>query len=177
MAATKNSQAQPNSISNVDFKSHSPGFWFRDIEHALNSFSGNDKGQKDEKWLEEFEKFSEMFKWNDLQKLIHAKRLMKDSAKLELGSIKTLTYDDFKRALLHEFGKNLTSNEVHKILESKKKKKDENIRDYTLKMREIGMVNGIDEQSVIHYVINGIDAEHSTKAILYGAKTYDELKI
>lgn len=52
MAATKKSQTQPNSVA-----SHSPGFWFRDIEHALNSFSGIDKGQKVEKGLKNLKNF------------------------------------------------------------------------------------------------------------------------
>lgn len=44
-------------------------------------------------------------------------------------------------------------------------------------MREIGFANGIDDQSVIQYIIDGIDGDHSSKAMLYSAKTYDDLKI
>lgn len=103
-------------------------FSFRDIEHALNQFAGAENYRIDT-WLEEFEEYAVMFKWNDLQKLIYAKRLMRDSAKLFLRSVKTKTFDDLKRALISQFGKKLTSGEAHKLLQQKKKKKDEKLCD------------------------------------------------
>lgn len=63
---------------------------FRDIEHALNSFTGTGN-YRIETWIEEFEKYAEMFKWDNLQKLIFAKRMMKDSAKLFLRTVKVST--------------------------------------------------------------------------------------
>lgn len=151
-------------------------FSFRDIEHAINSFTGTGN-YRIETWIEEFEDYAEMFGWNDLQKVIYAKRVMKDSAKLFLRTVKTTTYSALKRELLKEFGKKLSSGEVHKLLRSKQKKSDENMRDYTLKMREIGVSNDIDEKSVIQYIIDGIDDEQSNKIMLYGAKSYEELKV
>lgn len=150
-------------------------FTFRDIEHALNAFSGKDS-YRIETWMNEFEDYARMFSWNDMQKLFYAKRLMKDTAKLFLRTTKTQTYDELKQALLKEFGRKESSAEIHKWLQTKKKKSDENLHDYTLRMIEIGNSNGVDEQSVIQYIIDGIDDERCNKVLLYGAKTYDELK-
>lgn len=151
-------------------------FNFRDIEHALNSFNGRDN-YRIEIWFEEFEEYAQMFKWNDLQKLLFVKRMMKDSAKLFLRTKKTMTYGELKQVLLREYGKKRSSAEIHKLMQSKKKKSDENLREYALRMLEIGVSNRIDEQSVIQYVIDGIDDDQSNKIILYGAKTYDQLKL
>lgn len=168
--AAKSVNVQTNSTANF------ASFSFRDIESALNTFNGRDN-YRIEVWIEEFEEYAQVFKWNDLQKLVYAKRMMKDSAKLFLRTKKTTTYSDLKQVLLKEYGQKKSSAEIHKLMQSRKKKSDENLRDYALRMLEIGVSNGIDEQSVIQYVIDGIDDDHSSKVLLYGAKTYDELKI
>lgn len=166
-AEPNNANAQVNSFGS---------FTFRDVEYALNSFNGRDN-YRIEVWIDEFEEYAQMFKWNDLQMLFYAKRMMKDSAKLFLRTKKTMTYSELKQVLLNEYGKKKSSAEIHKMLQSKKKKNDESLRDYALRMLEIGVSNNVDEQSVIQYIIDGIDDEQSHKVLLYGAKSYDELKI
>lgn len=47
-----------------------------------------------------------------------------------------------------------------------------------LKMREIGVANIIEDESVIQYIIDGIDDDHNNKMLLYGAKSsYKGLKL
>lgn len=151
-------------------------FSFNDIDNALHKFTGNGN-YRVENWLDEFEDYATMFNWNELQKLIYAKRAITDTAKMFLRSVKTLTYADLKRELLNEFGRKMTSGDAHKMLHTTKKKNDESLRDYTLKMREIGVSNGIEDESVIQYIIDGIDDENCNKIMLYGAKSFDELKV
>lgn len=103
--------------------------------------------------------------------------MMKDSAKLFLRTKKTVTYGELKQVLIKEYGKKKSSAEIHKLLQTRKKKNDESLRDYALRMLEIGVLNGVEEQSVIQYVIDGIEDDNSNKILLYGAKSYEELKI
>lgn len=101
---------------------------------------------------------------------------MKDSAKLFLRTKKIFTYDELIEALTKQFGRKKSSAEVHKWLQTKKKKSDENLQDYILRMIEIGESHGVDEQSVIQYIIDGIDDDKINKMLLYGVKTYDDFK-
>lgn len=52
----------------------------RDIEGSMSHFSGDDQ-TKVERWIDKFEDTSELLGWNDLQKVIYAKKLLCGSAK------------------------------------------------------------------------------------------------
>lgn len=150
-------------------------FTFRDIENALHTFSGNDNYHV-EFFIKEFEQQATMMRWNNEQKIIYAKRLLRGQAKLLTRTIFIATWDALKKELLEEFGKKLTANEAHKLLQSTKKKNNEEIGEYALKMREIGVTNKIDDVSVVQYIVDGIDDTPINKAMLYGCESYRELK-
>lgn len=72
-------------------------------------------------WLLKFEQNAEILRWNSVQKLVYARRLLKGSA---LQSTKTgveiSSYED-KEFLKKEFEKNLSSVEIHKKMSQRKK--------------------------------------------------------
>lgn len=151
-------------------------FTFADIESALHSFSG-EKSQRIDNWLKEFEHTATLFRWNNLQKSLYAKRLLKGAAKAFIRTVDVFEWNEIKQALSIEFGKKISGAEVHKLLQSTKKKSSENFHEYMFRMREIAMKNNIDDESVIGYIIDGIDDDRVNKVILYGALTFDELKL
>lgn len=96
--------------------------------------------------------------------------------KLFLGSIEPATWKDLKEALVDEFGKDVSDFDVHTVLRETKKTKKEDCHEYLLKMIAIARPNLVDDESIIRYVIAGIDDDQANKRILYGAATIREFK-
>lgn len=109
--------------------------------------------------------------------MIYSKRLLKGTAKLFLEPINTTSWNEIKEGLFTEFGNKISSAEAHRLLQSTKKKNSESFRDYVYRMREIGSANSIEDESVIQYVVEGINDERRNKITLYGVKSFDELKV
>lgn len=149
---------------------------FRDVEDTIRQFDG--KGSYPiGKWIEEFEDLAHLTGWNDLQKLIYAKKSLTGMAKLLVQSEKGITsWNTLKRLLVKEFMVKTSSAEVHKMLMQRKKRKEESVQEYVLKMREIGSRADIDAEAVIQYIIDGISDIPSNKIVLYGAKSFVEFK-
>lgn len=77
----------------------------KDVEGSISHFSRDDKMQV-EKWIEEFEEVSELLEWNELQKVIYAKKLLRESAKQYMALQKGIkTWDVMKRRMRREFEK------------------------------------------------------------------------
>lgn len=141
---------------------------YRDIEGSMNTFSGEDN-YRIEVWIDDFEQHAVLFQLSDFDKLILAKKLLRGAAKLLLRSIFVPTWDDLKDALENEFGSRLSSKEAHNLLKTTKKRSDQSMRDYVLRMREVGVTNKIDKESIIQYIIDGINDGQANKVMLFGA--------
>lgn len=150
-------------------------FSFRDIEGSMNTFSGTDNYHV-EYFIKEFEQQARMLRWNDEQKVVYAKRLLRGHAKMLVRTIFVSTFYELKKELIDEFGRKLSSNEAHQLLRSTKQGSKHTVREYVLHMREMGTINDIDEESVVQYIVDGIDDLPSKKAMLYGCTRYNELK-
>lgn len=151
-------------------------FTFKDVEESLQSFSGDDN-MNVEKWIEDFEDMAELLRWSELQKYIYVRRLLKGSAKLFMSCEKEITtYEDLKNSLVEEFEVTCNSAQIHKKLMDTTKKDNETYREYLYKMMAIGNQVDLDVDSLIQYVIDGINDEEVNKSVLYGAKTICELK-
>lgn len=151
-------------------------FTFRDVEESLIQFSGDDDVTI-QRWLNDFERTATMSGWSDIHKVTYARRLMTGSAK------KFVMYVDWgeewpqlKKALIEEFGRAIDGFQVHQRLSAEKKKVDETFQQYTFRMMEIASQASIGASDTIKYIINGIQDDAANKSMLYGAKTYKELK-
>jgi len=78
---------------------------------------------------------------------------------------------------MHEFGNQLTSNDVHRKLSGRTKKSDETLQQYLLTIKEIGMHENIEEDAIIDYIIAGVPGREVNKVILYYTVLLSELKI
>lgn len=147
---------------------------YKDIEGSMNTFTGDDN-YRVEVWIEDFEQNAALFRMTPFDKMIIAKKLLRGPAKLLLRSLFVSTWEELKSALINEFGLKVSSKEAHNLLKTTKKLNNQSMRDYVLRMREIGITNGVDKESIIQYIIDGINDSQANKVILFGAKTFEEL--
>ncbi|XP_072387370.1 uncharacterized protein [Diabrotica undecimpunctata] len=149
---------------------------FRDVEDSIRSFDGKDE-YPIRTWIIEFEEVAEITGWNNLQKLIYAKKCLKGLAKLFVQSEKGIrNWPELKRRLIEEFGEQVNSAQIHKMLMTRRKKFDKTVQEYMIKMREIANRTYLEQEVVMQYIIDGIQDESSNKLVLYGAKNFAEFK-
>ena len=151
-------------------------FTLRDIEDSLTPFSGD--GYPDvRQWVEEFEDNAVTVRWDNLQKFVYAKQLLKGAAKAFVRSKAGIkNWISLKTSLISEFGSKLSAIEVHRLLSKRQKKYDESYREYLYSLMEIGNPINLDDESLIEYFINGIPDSKQNKAVLYQATSVEELK-
>lgn len=160
----------------VASKLNSFALTFRYIEDSIKSFDGS-PGYPITKWILDFEEIAELTQWNDLQKLIFAKKSLSGLAKLFVqsqGGVKS--WSILKKRLIEEFEQTVSSSQVHKMLMTRKQKKEESVQEYTLVMREIASRANVENEAIIQYIIDGILDDQVHKYVLYGAKTFFDFK-
>lgn len=151
-------------------------FTIKDVEGNLSYFSGDDK-LPIENWITEFDDMSTLLQWNDLQKLIYGKRMLKGSAKKYISYEEGITsWSTMKHHLKREFKVRLNSATVHSQLYKRKCQLTESSRQYIYAMQEIADQGHIEENALIQYIIDGIPDDECSKTMLYNAKTLRELK-
>lgn len=148
---------------------------FKDVEHAVSEFSGDDEyGVK--KWILDFEEVVDAYEVDDRFRSLAARRLLKGTAKLFLRDRNLPTWPELRAALLQRFDPDLTGMEVREKLARRFKKADETYQRYVSIMEEIARQGeGISEAEVIQAIIHGLRDHTGHAAILDTARTIDEL--
>lgn len=147
------------------------------VEEAIPKFSGTDKTYPVSRWAQEIEDNSEIFGLTPLQQLIIARRTLTSTAATWLRSEKPFkTFADLKTALSREFPDSINSKEVHELMATRKKRKDETCYDFMLEMKAIGKRGKFPDYIAIQYIIDGIVDSEANKIMLYGVTTYSDLK-
>ncbi|KOC61196.1 hypothetical protein WH47_07095 [Habropoda laboriosa] len=142
-------------------------FTIRDVEESISHFYGDDKLDIT-KWIEEFEDTSQLLGWDNLQKLIYAKRLLTGSAKQFVSFQRDIkSWSRLKRCLMREFKTKINSATIHRQLINRKRQPSESARRDMYAMQEIASQGSIDTVSLIEYIISGVPDEETNKAILY----------
>lgn len=99
--AVSNKPVRANKVTKKEQQSFS--LTFRDVEDSIRHFDGGDDYPV-EKWIIDFEEIAEVTGWNELQKLIFAKKSLTGLAKLFVQSVKGIkTWSDLKEKLTSEF--------------------------------------------------------------------------
>lgn len=151
-------------------------FSFRDIEESLSTFSGSDTYTV-RKWIADTERNAKLFKWNDLQQLMYALRLLKGPAKQCVRSFNPNSWAELKDELIEQFDVKLSGADVHKKLSERKKLPKETLQEYLIAMIEIGRANDVEDESIIQYVIDGVDDDPRNKGMLFGASSMKEFRL
>lgn len=150
---------------------------FHDVRESLNVFTGDDT-YSIIKWIEDLEEMSEVCGWSDVELFIYSKRLLSGTAALYLRSETGIkSWNLMRECLMNEFRNNLTSADVHRQLTARIKNNDESHQQYLFKMMEIAKQGDVSEDSLLDYVIAGIQDSEVNKALLYGATTISDFKI
>jgi len=97
---------------------------FRDVEDSIRPFSGDDTLAV-EVWISDFEDMASIMYWDDLQKLIFAKRSLKVFIMSEPRSLKN--WQMLKNALIKEFKAEVNKAKLHKLLSERKIKNNESV--------------------------------------------------
>lgn len=151
-------------------------FTIKDVEGSLTHFTGDDK-LSITKWIAEFEDISNLLQWNKVQKLIHGKRMLQESAKCFISFVRDVTSRRIlKRRLKKEFKVELNSALIHNQLYKRRRQPGESSRQYIYAMQEITDEGYIEEDALIQYIVDGLPDEDSNKTSLYEACTIGELK-
>lgn len=130
-----------------------------------------------ERWIADFEDAATMFQWNELQKLVFAKKTFKGIAKLFLQSEGVIkTWKKIKELMIKEFATKVSSVQIHKIMGKRQIRKSETVKEFFLAMKELAARGDIENDALFEYVISGLNDEPSNKVVLYGAETVREFK-
>lgn len=155
----------------------SPRFTFHDIGDSLEKFSGDRSDRDVREWLDDFEQTCDNFGWQDVQKFVYGRRLLKGTAKLFVSSSSGLNnWASLRAALEEEFEDKVTSAEIHELLRNRKKKSDESYLQYIYHMQNIAKRGKIEEEALCDYVVRGIVDDPVNKVCLFGATEVSELK-
>ncbi|XP_049316676.1 uncharacterized protein LOC125779382 [Bactrocera dorsalis] len=86
------------------------------------------------------------------------------------------SFDMLAQALKSEFGITVSSIEVHRMLRNRRKRNNEDYKEYLYSLMELGKAIKLDDMSLIECFVEGIPDSRQNKINLYQAKTIPELK-
>ncbi|XP_030380680.1 uncharacterized protein LOC115628653 [Scaptodrosophila lebanonensis] len=102
---------------------------------------------------------------------------MTNTAQLFLESTHVFEYAELKKLLEEEFKCDYKcSADIHTELRECRKSKQESFHEYMLQMKKIAAIGDIDTQSVIRYVVDGLQMKSDFKYTLYSCKSFRELQ-
>lgn len=153
-----------------------PTLTFRDVEDALEKFSG-DGNQNFQRWVTAFEETAELCEWTEIQKVIYVKRLLRGPAKLFANyECEAKSWKKLRKALSEEFSTVTNSKQVHYQLSQVKKKSNESYHEYIYRVLDIASNTNMELDAKIQYIIDGVQDSKANKAVLYGATTIKDLR-
>ncbi|KAI5645228.1 hypothetical protein NE865_02776 [Phthorimaea operculella] len=143
----------------------------------IPKFTGQDTDYPVTKWIQDIEDNGMVFQWTPLQQLLVARRSLSGTALLWLKSERPFrTWDELAEEILKEFPSTWDTKTVHELMSARTKKPSERCLDYLLVMKEMGKRGKLADYVVIKYIVDGIIDDESNKVMLYGIRTYTELK-
>ncbi|XP_076661125.1 uncharacterized protein LOC143365000, partial [Halictus rubicundus] len=151
-------------------------FTIKDVDNSIPYFTGDDK-LPIKKWVNDFEELSALLEWNDLQKLLYGKRMMKGSAKQFVTYEKGIvSWQILKKRLLREFKAEMNGALIDEELRKRKRRPNESARQYVGAMQGIASQGSVEEDALIEHIINGIQDREHNKTMLYAAMSLHELR-
>lgn len=150
---------------------------FRDIEHTIGKFDGENRSYDVRDFLRNFERKMQMIAADNIFKFTSLCNSLTGTAKLLLNK-DAMNYETLKELLIKEFGRLIGRNEVYRMLTNRKwNKKDETIRRYVLEMESIAdRCDHIDELELISFILDGMQDNSQESHLLISARTMEQFK-
>jgi hypothetical protein len=141
-----------------------------EIQTLITKFDNN--GISVTTWLDKIEKLKTTFQWDDIETLLYAAQCLEGAPKLWYIPEFVSDWSTFKEELHDEFKRKTSPIDVHAMLMAMEKEKTETCELYAYKVRNFGKPHGLDDNSIIRYIIRGL----SNEKVYYGIynKTYDK---
>lgn len=153
---------------------------FRDIEHALVKFTGDKLEDDVLTFIDDYEEIIAMVGGDESFKLLGLRRSLEGAARLLLKNSAALTYDGLKNLLITEFGNQLTSADVEKLLRARKwKPKEETMHYFVLHMQQLANRMGrarLTDEQLVDIIIGNLGTTAANESLLSGANTIAEWK-
>lgn len=167
--------------SNFRRRSHSePGrktqFTFKDVEESLETFNG-DNNQDITEWLSDFEEQACVLEWNDEQKMVYARRLLRGSAKLYVRhDLRPKTWRELKRGLRNEFAEEINTTKIHQKLAKSRKGNTETYSEFVYRMIRLAAPAKLRDKELIAYIVEAVGETLDGKLFLSEAQSLCDLK-
>ncbi|XP_033251130.1 uncharacterized protein LOC117190179 isoform X2 [Drosophila miranda] len=137
----------------------------------------NGENMSVQQWFINFELNAEAYGLNDKQKYVQARAKMTGTAALFLESTAVYEYGQLRHQLLQEFEcERLCSAQIHNQLSMRVKMAGESFHEYILQMKRIAARGTTDTESVIRYIVDGLNLKTDYKYTLYGCSSYKQLR-
>lgn len=142
-----------------------------DIDGMVPKFSG-DNAYPVEKWINDFDNAVKVGHKDDHFKYMCMRRLLSGTAAIFLRTSIASNYCELKAALVKQFHRNVSTNDVYKELYRRRRSPNESIIAYMLSIKEIAAQANLNEDEIINAVIEGLRDNTAYTSILYTAKTW-----
>lgn len=147
-----------------------------EIEAMVPSFSADDNYDVF-KWIEDMQDAFKILRFDDEAKLIAMRRLLSGTAKSFVRTLRdTNTFNALRDALILEFGRKYTNDEIYNQLRSRRLQPSETIHRYVIEMQEIASRSSITEGELASIIVDNLDDGSNGAAMLYGATSMRQLK-
>lgn len=140
------------------------------LDAMMNKFDGSDLHDVS-KWIADLENVFEVFRYSDRDKLVAARHLMSGHAKRFTDIVRVRTYEELKNALVKEFRRAFSVQDVLKQLRARMIKSDESPRQYVIEMQFIASRANIAETDLIDIIIDGLNDKSPLISMLFSATT------
>ncbi|XP_073843779.1 uncharacterized protein [Musca autumnalis] len=149
---------------------------FADVEGAMPKFSGDD-AYTISKWVQDFDRITDVIKCTEAEKFIYARRMLTGSAALFLRRTKANSWLSLKKELEVEFQKTVGAKEILRKLDARKwDRAGENLHHYVLIMQELADGAPIQEAELVEYIVDGMQERSVAASIFFNVNTVAEFK-
>ncbi|XP_046868504.1 uncharacterized protein LOC124461137 [Drosophila willistoni] len=157
-------QSMGQRISPRDYKSNTS---IKDVIGMLPEFDPIKGAVNSQQFLDKVEQLQIVYEWRDATILFAVQQKLRGVAKDWLDSQRLYqTWSQFKDALLKDFPSVVNISDVYRQMMRRKRKHNETLIEYFYSMMAIGRKGNIDDKSINSYIINGLNQQESTKALL-----------
>ena len=152
-------------------------FSIRDFEESTPVFTGEGQPLVAD-WVATMEEMAVMFEWAPIEQFVYGKKFCGGTAREFLSAERGIaSWATLKSRLNGEFGRTISSVEVHDQLRKAAIKDAEAYTQFVYRMQNVAkQCSHIEEEAVVEYIIRGLGGPEHKKAILYEAITITELK-